>query len=68
MHNVDGLTKLVAQITSLTNILKAMTTAPATNKQIPEVSCVYFKEGHMFDNCLGNPASINYVGNFNRQN
>ena len=28
---------------------------------------IYCGEEHDFDNCLGNPALVNYVGNFNRQ-
>ena len=32
------------------------------------MSCVYCGEGHLFDNCPGNPTSVNYVGSFNRQN
>ena len=31
------------------------------------MSCVYCGEGLLFDNCLGNPISVNYVGSFNRQ-
>ena len=43
-----------------------MTTAPATINQVAGVSCVYCGEGHLYDNCLPNPVSVNYVGNFNR--
>ncbi|XP_024043141.1 uncharacterized protein LOC112099867 [Citrus clementina] len=57
VHNVDALTALLAQVTSLTNMVKAMTTAPATVNQISDVSCVYCGEGHLFDNCPSNPAS-----------
>ncbi|KAH9680785.1 hypothetical protein KPL71_026683 [Citrus sinensis] len=49
-------------------MVKVMTTAPATVNQISDMSCVYCGEGHLFDNCPGNPTSVNYVGNFNRQN
>ena len=44
-----------------------MTAAPATVKQVTELSCVYCGEERDFDNCPGNPSSVNYVGNFNRQ-
>lgn len=44
-----------------------MTYVPATVKQVAELSCVYCGEEHDFDNCPGNPALVNYVGNFNRQ-
>ena len=48
-------------------MVKAMASAPAAVKQVAELSCVYCGEEHEFDNYPGNPASINYVGNFNRQ-
>ncbi|KAH9779814.1 hypothetical protein KPL71_007852 [Citrus sinensis] len=67
VHNIDVITALSAQVTSLTNMVKAMTAAPATVKQVTELSCVYCGEEHDFDNCPRNPASVNYVGNFNRQ-
>ncbi|KAH9716698.1 hypothetical protein KPL71_021550 [Citrus sinensis] len=67
VHNIDAITALSAQVTSLTNMVKALTSAPTTVKQVVELSCVYCGEGHDFDNCPGNPTSVNYVGNFNRQ-
>ncbi|KAH9656597.1 hypothetical protein KPL70_022740 [Citrus sinensis] len=68
VHNVDALTTLSAQVTSLTNIVKAMTTAPASVNLVAEVSCVYYGEEHLFDNCPGNPSLVNCVGSFNRHN
>ena len=67
VHNIDAITALSAQVTSLTNMVKTMTSAPATGKQVTELSCVYCGEEHDFDNCPGNPVSVNYVGDFNRQ-
>ena len=67
VHNIDVITALSAQVTSLTNMVKAMTFAPTVVKQVAELSCVYCGEEHDFDNCLGNPVSVNYVGDFNRQ-
>ena len=55
VHNIDAITALSAQVTSLTNMVKALTSAPATVKQVVELSCVYCGEEHDFDNCLGNP-------------
>ena len=49
-------------------MVKAITTAPTVVKQVTEVSCVYYGEEHLFDNCPGNPALVNYVNNFNKQN
>ncbi|KAH9651058.1 Endonuclease [Citrus sinensis] len=61
VHNINAITALSAQVTLLTNMVKALTSALATVKQVVELSCVYCGEGHDFDNCLGNPASVNYV-------
>ena len=66
VHNIDAITILSAQVTSLTNMVKAMTTAFTAVKQVSELSCVYCGEEHVFDSCLGNPESVNYVGNFNQ--
>ena len=49
----------------MTNMVKAMTSALETVKQVAELSCVYCDEEHEFDNCPGNPALVNYVGNYN---
>ena len=65
---MDAFTALSAQATSLTHMVKVMTTAPASVNQVAEVYCVYCGNRHLFDNCLGNPVSVNYVGNFNRKN
>ena len=66
VHNIDAITTLSAQVTSLTNMVKVMASAPATVKQVAALSCVYCGEEHDFHNCPGNPVSVNYVGNFNR--
>ncbi|XP_062104114.1 uncharacterized protein LOC133815274 [Humulus lupulus] len=71
---VDALTALTAQMASMTNILKNMSLGgsiqPAAAIQSAEVSCVYCGDGHTFENCPSNPASVCYVGNqnFNRNN
>ena len=49
-------------------MVKVMTTAPVTVNQITKVSCVYYGEGHLFDNCPRNLTLVNYVVNFNRYN
>ncbi|XP_052299689.1 uncharacterized protein LOC127903072 [Citrus sinensis] len=67
VHNIDAITALSAQVTSLTNMVKALTSTLATVKQVAELSCIYYGEEHDFDNCPRNPASVNYVANFNRQ-
>ena len=48
LHNIDAIIALSAQVTSLTNMVKAMTSAPATVKQVAELSCVYCGEEHDF--------------------
>ncbi|XP_062119320.1 uncharacterized protein LOC133833078 [Humulus lupulus] len=63
---VDALT---AQMALMTNILKNMSLGGniqlAAAIQSAEVSCVYCGDGHTFENCPSNPASICYVGNQN---
>ena len=56
VHNIDALTAMSAQVTSLTNMVNAMTTAPIIVNQVVEVFCVYCGEGQAFDNCPRNPA------------
>ena len=51
VHNIDAITTLSAQVTSLTNMVKAMVSAPAIVKQVAELSCVSCGEEHEFDNC-----------------
>ena len=48
-------------------MVKAMTSTSAAAKQVAELSCVYCGEEHVFDKCPRNPASVNYMGNFNGQ-
>ncbi|KAH9727218.1 hypothetical protein KPL70_008578 [Citrus sinensis] len=67
VHNIYAIIALSAKVTLLTNMVKALTSTPATVKQVVELSCVYCGEEHDFDSCPENPASVNYVGNFNRQ-
>ena len=45
-----------------------MTTALVTVNQNSNASCVYCGKRHLFDNFPRNPALVNYVGSFNRQN
>ena len=46
-YNIDALTALSAQVTSLKYMVKAMTNAPVFINQVVEVSCVYCGEGHL---------------------
>ena len=68
IHDLDAVTTLTAQVSSLSNILKSMNVAAGVQQQVAAISCVYCGEGHTFDNCPSNPASICYVGDFNRNN
>ncbi|XP_062100696.1 uncharacterized protein LOC133806621 [Humulus lupulus] len=69
---VDAVTALTAQMASMTNILKNLSLGnniqPAAAIQSGDISCVYCGDGHMFENCPSNPATVCYVGNqnFNR--
>ncbi|KAJ9566190.1 hypothetical protein OSB04_002156 [Centaurea solstitialis] len=59
-----------SQLHDMAVVLKNLT----TNKQVvssintPEptelpIQCAYCGENHLFDNCLGNPEKVNYIGN-----
>lgn len=49
-------------------MVEVMPTTPTTINKLAQVSCVYYGEGHLFDNYPENPTSVNYVGNYNKQN
>ena len=63
VYNIDAIMALSAQVTSLSNMVKTMTSAPSAVKQVAELSYVYCGKEHVFDNCHGNLALVNYVGN-----
>ena len=58
VHNMDTFTSLSAKITSLRNMVKAMTIAPTFVNQVTEVSYVYCGERHLFGNYPGNQTPI----------
>lgn len=66
VHNIDALTALSTQVTSLTNMVNAMSIAPVTINKVVEASSVYCGEENLLDSYLGNPVSINYMGKYNR--
>ncbi|XP_062104400.1 uncharacterized protein LOC133815598 [Humulus lupulus] len=75
IHDVDALTYLAAQVSSISNMLKTMNMAmnqsmgqPMGSQmgQMENISCVYYGEGHTFDNCPSNLAVVCYMGNQNR--
>ncbi|XP_024020121.1 uncharacterized protein LOC112091245 [Morus notabilis] len=67
IHEVDAVTALTAQVSSLASILKSMN-HEVNSPQFIAVSCTYCGEGHLFDSCPSNPESACYMGNFNRNN
>ena len=69
IHEVDALTALTAQVSSMSNLLKNMSMRgnlqPAPMGQVAAVSCVFCGDEHTFDSCPSNPESICYLGNQN---
>lgn len=45
-----------------------MPTTLAIVNKVTKASYVYCGEGHLFDSCLRNHTSVNYIGNYNIQN
>ena len=69
VYELDLLTSLSAQVSTLTNMVKTMgMTQGAQSLQLAAISCVYCGEGHVFDQCPSNPESACYVGNYQRYN
>ncbi|XP_062114377.1 uncharacterized protein LOC133825458 [Humulus lupulus] len=75
IHDVDAITSLAVQVSSISNMLKTMNMGMDKSMgqpmgtqmgQMESISCVYCGEGHTFDNCPSNPAAICYMGNQNR--
>ncbi|XP_024021733.1 uncharacterized protein LOC112091705 [Morus notabilis] len=67
IYEVDAITALSAQMSSLTNMVKELHMPVAVNVvQTAGFSCVYYGEGHLYEDCPSNPASACYVANFNR--
>ncbi|XP_062085900.1 uncharacterized protein LOC133792007 [Humulus lupulus] len=75
IHDVDAITSLAAQVSSISNMLKTMNMGmnqsmgkPMATQmgQMESISCVYCGEGHTFENCPSNPAVVCYMGNQNR--
>ncbi|XP_024027611.1 uncharacterized protein LOC112093437 [Morus notabilis] len=69
IHEVDAVTALTAQVSSLSNILKSLNVAAPANAATPvALTCVYCGAKHSFENCPSNPESVCYVNNFNQNN
>ncbi|XP_024024962.1 uncharacterized protein LOC112092619 [Morus notabilis] len=69
IHEVDAVTALTAQVSSLSTILKSMNVATGANAATPiALTCVYCGDGHSFENCPSNSESVCYVNNFNSNN
>ncbi|XP_062089545.1 uncharacterized protein LOC133796079 [Humulus lupulus] len=71
VHEVDALTSLATQVSSMSNILKNMSVGMSPQMgqqrgQLVEVFCVNCGDGHTFDNFPSNPAYVCYMGNQNR--
>ncbi|XP_024032803.1 uncharacterized protein LOC112095314 [Morus notabilis] len=67
IHEVDAITALSTQMSSLTNMVKALNTPAGVNAvHTPGFSCVYCGDSHQYEDCPSNPASACYVANFNK--
>ena len=69
VHELDAMTTLTAQVSSLTNMIKSISIPTETQSLQPiQVACVYFGEEYLYTNCFVNPESANFVGNYNKSN
>ena len=59
VHEVNGITALTAQVSSLVNLLKAQNLSMSINQvQDLRVTCVFCGGAYLFDSCLNNPESV----------
>ncbi|KAK4269933.1 hypothetical protein QN277_023027 [Acacia crassicarpa] len=67
IHELDGMTALTAQVSSLTNMVKGLA-IPSSNSslQLSQVACVYCGGEYSYSQCSVNPESVNFVNNFNK--
>ncbi|MCI79197.1 hypothetical protein A2U01_0100468, partial [Trifolium medium] len=65
VHEVSETTALASQVAQLSNMIKTFMTTPVKTTAEPEpvkvVTFVYCGGGHLFEDCPGNPVSVNYV-------
>lgn len=74
LSEVDAISSLNAQIVALTNLVKNNLGLIGEKSQVNSImsnhpisdSCAICGEGHSFECCPGNPASVNYIGSNNR--
>ncbi|KAG8480996.1 hypothetical protein CXB51_025637 [Gossypium anomalum] len=72
IHKVDALTSLASQVSSISSMLKNLTTngsnsfAAQPPNQYKNIVRVYYGEGHVFEECPSNPESMYYIGNQNQ--
>ena len=72
IHEVDALTSLASQVSSISSMLKNLTTngsnrfAAQPPNQYENIACVYCGQRHVFEECLSNPESMYYIGNQNQ--
>ncbi|KAK4260714.1 hypothetical protein QN277_003793 [Acacia crassicarpa] len=67
VHELDAMTALAAQVSSLTHIVKGLTLPSSnTSLQPSQVACVYCGGEHLSSQCSANPESINFINNFSK--
>ncbi|KAG8501049.1 hypothetical protein CXB51_003148 [Gossypium anomalum] len=68
IHEVDAFTSLASQVSSISSMLKNLTTNGSNSftaqppNQYENIACVYCGEGHVFEECPSNPESMYYIG------
>ncbi|KAA3461797.1 protein FAR1-RELATED SEQUENCE 5-like [Gossypium australe] len=66
---LDATTSLIVQVSSLNNMIRTLKRLVVVQEmKAVELTCVYYGEDHVFYECPANPASVCYMGNFNRNN
>ncbi|KAK4264934.1 hypothetical protein QN277_026049 [Acacia crassicarpa] len=63
IHELDAMTALIAQVSTLTNMVKGLT---LLSMQPSQVACLYCGGEHSYAQCSANPEAVNFVNNFNK--
>ncbi|KAJ9552763.1 hypothetical protein OSB04_016808 [Centaurea solstitialis] len=68
VQDTDAYSALAEQVSNMVEMMKNLTN-PNGNERAPKkvrfVTCSYYQENHLFDDCPENPESVNYVGHSN---
>lgn len=74
VHEVTDNSAMAAQLAQIHQMMKTMMSPESSKAELVKIvtdssaiACVYCGGAHLFEECLANPVSVNYVGNNNNR-